>query len=280
MPGNEMIHIQEGYLRLHFNISKQQHVIFTLKPLFPRNKGVWSGAQKSASPLSDWLVEGKPSGVPDPFRLWGWPPPPSLHRTLIQTRAGFALISSPQSSCQSENRGGAWTPCFGSNARLIKPTVLVSHDGGGARGDLFDTVLPSERQRDAAAKRRCYSDLQNMWFSFRSGGFHKFSSSLVLPPSVTLLRLTEGLWECEKTILGHHVDYCTSFMCRNANQPTPPPLPPLHKFSLVAVLYNTRLPNIAIRELSRSHYFEYIIILAALSHPAHHHFSPFFLCFE
>ena len=151
---------------------------------------------------------------------------------------------------------------------------------GGARGDLFDTVLPSERQRDAAAKRRCYSDLQNMWFSFRSGGFHKFSSSLVLPPSVTLLRLTEGLWECEKTILGHHVDYCTSFMCRNANQPTPPPLPPLHKFSLVAVLYNTRLPNIAIRELSRSHYFEYIIILAALSHPAHHHFSPFFLCFE
>lgn len=32
MPGNEMIHIQGGYLRLHFNISKQQHVIFTLKP--------------------------------------------------------------------------------------------------------------------------------------------------------------------------------------------------------------------------------------------------------
>lgn len=32
LPGNEMIHIQEGYLRLHFNISKQQHVIFTLKP--------------------------------------------------------------------------------------------------------------------------------------------------------------------------------------------------------------------------------------------------------
>ena len=137
MPGNEMIHIQEGYLRLHFNISKQQHVIFTLKPLFPRNKGVWSGAQKSASPLSDWLVEGKPSGVPDPFRLWGWPPPP-LHRTLIQTRAGFALISSPQSSCQSENRGGAWTPCFGSNARLIKPTVLVSHDGG-EREETFST---------------------------------------------------------------------------------------------------------------------------------------------
>lgn len=30
MPGNEMIHIQEGYLRLNFNISKQQHVISTL----------------------------------------------------------------------------------------------------------------------------------------------------------------------------------------------------------------------------------------------------------
>lgn len=50
-----------------------------------------------------------------------------------------------------------------------------------------------------------------------------------------------------------------------------------HKFSLAAVLYNTRFPNIAIRELSHIHYFEYIIILAALSHPAHHHFSLFSL---
>lgn len=57
----------------------------------------------------------------------------------------------------------------------------------------------------------------------------------------------------------------------------PPHVNPLHKFSLVAVLYNPRLPNIAIRELSHSHYFEYIIILAALSHPAHHHFSLFSL---
>lgn len=64
---------------------------------------------------------------------------------------------------------------------------------------------------------------------FRSGGCRKFSSSLVPLPSVTLLRLTEGLWECEKTILGHHVDYCTSFMCRNANQP---PLHSLHCTSL------------------------------------------------
>lgn len=32
MPGNEMIHIQEGYLGLNFSISKQQHVIFTLEP--------------------------------------------------------------------------------------------------------------------------------------------------------------------------------------------------------------------------------------------------------
>lgn len=38
---------------------------------------------------------------------------------------------------------------------------------------------------------------------------------------MTLLRLTEGLWECETTILGHCFDYCRSFIWRNAN-------PPLH----------------------------------------------------
>ncbi len=116
---------------------------------------------------------------------------------------------------------------------------------------------------------------------------HKFRTSLVLLPPMTLLHLTEGLWECEKTILGHRVDYCTSFMCRNVTPPDCeeksrsrqlfPRVNSLHKFSLVTVLYNTRLPNIAIKELSRRHYFEYIIILAALSHPAHHHFSLFSL---
>lgn len=54
MPGNEMIHIQEGYLRLHFNISKQQHVIFTLKPLFPGTKAFDPGLKK-VRPPPDWL---------------------------------------------------------------------------------------------------------------------------------------------------------------------------------------------------------------------------------
>lgn len=102
---------------------------------------------------------------------------------------------------------------------------------------------------------------------------------------MTLLHVTEGLWECEKTILGRRVDYCTSFMCRNGglwgkrsgSRRLFPHVNPPHEFSLVAVLYNARLPNTAIRELSSCHYFEYIIILAALSHPAHHHFSLFSL---
>lgn len=38
---------------------------------------------------------------------------------------------------------------------------------------------------------------------------------------MTLLHLTEGLWECEATILGHCFDYCKSFIWRNANQPSP-----------------------------------------------------------
>lgn len=115
----------------------------------------------------------------------------------------------------------------------------------------------------------------------------RFSSFLVLCPLMTLLQLTEGLEECEKTILGHRTDFCPSFLCRNANPWDCkgksrgfwlfPHVNPLHMFSPVAVLYDTQLPNIAIRELSHSHYFEYIIILAALSHPAHHHFSPFSL---
>lgn len=93
---------------------------------------------------------------------------------------------------------------------------------------------------------------------------HKFRSCLVPLSPLILLHLTEGLWECEKTILGHHVGYCTSFMCRNPTTTTPnPPLfsceemsgsrwlfPHVaHKFSPVAVLYNARLLNIAIREL-------------------------------
>lgn len=48
------------------------------------------------------------------------------------------------------------------------------------------------------------------------------------------------------------------------------------KFSLAAVLYNTWLVNAAIREPAHSRYFEYIIILAARSHPAHHRFPPVF----
>lgn len=64
-----------------------------------------------------------------------------------------------------------------------------------------------------------------------------------------------------------------------------PHVNPPHKFSLVAVLYNTQLLNIAIRELSHCHYIEYIIILAALSLPAHRHYSLslsilFFFCLE
>lgn len=69
---------------------------------------------------------------------------------------------------------------------------------------------------------------------------------------MTLLHLTEGLWECETTILGHCFDYCTSFIWRNANQPPPHPkceeksgscrlyphVYPLHKFCLVVVFYN------------------------------------------
>ena len=110
---------------------------------------------------------------------------------------------------------------------------------------------------------------------FRSSGFTNLAP---LPP-------TEGLWECEKTIRGRRrrADRRTCFMCRKrreAEREPPRPSPhvnPPHKFSLVAVLYNTWLPNVAIRELSHGHYFEYIIILAALSHPAHHHFSLFSL---
>lgn len=114
-----------------------------------------------------------------------------------------------------------------------------------------------------------------------------------------VLHLTEGLWECEKK-----KNYTRTprgllhiFYVQKRAPPATPPLPdieeksgsrwlfphvnPPHKFSLVAVLYNTQLLNIAIRELSHCHYIEYIIILAALSLPAHRHYSlslcPFFL---
>lgn len=123
---------------------------------------------------------------------------------------------------------------------------------------------------------------------------------------MTLLRLTEGLWECVKTILGHRVffDCRTSFYLKKRQPPAPHPthtmregvgvgdyIPVYVGCSSLASPWCFTIQNIAIKgalSLSHSRYFEYIIILAAPSHPAHHHFSRcwvfFFLllllCFE
>lgn len=120
---------------------------------------------------------------------------------------------------------------------------------------------------------------------------HKFRSSLVprLPVTFFFFFIWQKVCGCARKLYPDTVWTVAHLLC--VGMPSQPPhcaekkrsrsrrlfphvnLP--HEFSLVALLYNTSLPNTAIRELSHSHYFEYIIILAALSHPAHHHFSLF-----
>lgn len=78
---------------------------------------------------------------------------------------------------------------------------------------------------------RCYSVTATFWSYSKSiisqiQWLHKSRPCLVPPSPVITLHLTEGLWECEKTILGHRGDYCTSFVCSDAG-----PLPGIEEKS-------------------------------------------------
>lgn len=111
MPGNEMIHIQEGYLRWHFNISKQQHVIFTLKSCSktkafdPRSSVPHFNGNIRAVCLT-LAFDG------DPFALI------QMHPTLLWFSAGAKLSIKIRRRLDPQP--------FWWNTHLIKPTVLPS----------------------------------------------------------------------------------------------------------------------------------------------------------
>lgn len=88
MPGNEMIHIQGGYLRLHFNICKQQHVIFTLKSRSEKTKA--SGIRSSNGCETS---VGNPRRRAWPYSHQGWPPLTliQMHPRLLWFSAGVEL---------------------------------------------------------------------------------------------------------------------------------------------------------------------------------------------
>lgn len=103
------------------------------------------------------------------------------------------------------------------------------------------------------------------------------------------LHSTEGLWECDKTIRGHRVACCTSFM---SSTPPPPKLflfligkewesPAISLCKSTPQVWPSRCASqfswtLPLGSSSHSHYFEYIIVLAALSSPSPF-FFPFFL---
>lgn len=116
MPGNEMIHIQEGYLRLNFNISKQQHVIFTLEP---RSQ---TKAFDPCSNVCSFSLRSAQCAQPLPLKMTLL-----LSSKCIPDWFDFLL----ESSCHSKS-GGEWIPRFGWNIPLIMLTGLGTQ---GSRED-------------------------------------------------------------------------------------------------------------------------------------------------
>lgn len=120
MPGNEMIHIQEGYLRLHFHIFQTTTCYLHIKALIP-DKGVWSEA-------------GNP-----PRAFSGWP-------SHFNPNASQIALIFCQSRPVNQNLCREWTPVFGWNIPLIKRRVLVTQGQNQAPEPAL-LLLPEQNDR-------------------------------------------------------------------------------------------------------------------------------------
>jgi len=126
MPGNEMIHIQEAHLRLHFNIFKQQHVISTLKLCYETK--------------AFFFLSSNLGNMPN-HSLSTLTPLTHIHLGLFCFSAAAEL--------SIKDRGGERSPVFGWNIPLIKLRVCIAQKGKrGYLGQVHPFMPPR-------AKRQC-----------------------------------------------------------------------------------------------------------------------------